>query len=287
MKKFTAFVCVILIFVASFTACTTGLNPKNADITTTDEHEGKTLVNGVNGQVWVSEYEDVATNPYKAELFVRNGKFITYEGDENYTAIPGIDVSEFQGDIDWNAVANDGIQFVIVRLGYRGWGEKGIIKTDSKFLENINGARNAGLKVGVYFYSQAISVEEAVYEADYCVQELNAFVPDMPVFFDWEDSGNEDARTVGVTTDIINECSYAFCSRIEEYGLTAGVYFYEDLAYNTYNLSMLNKFCIWHAEPGDNPKLCYAINMWQYSYEGSVDGIDANVDLNLWFISKG
>lgn len=281
MKKFAA-VFLVTALLLGLASC----DQKTADTPseTSGGHEGETLVAGVNGDVWVSEYDDVDINPYDPALFTNDGNFISYSGDPAYTAVAGIDVSQFQGSIDWDAVRADGVRFVILRLGYRGWGSAGTIKTDDSFRDNYYGAKAAGLRVGAYFYSQAMNDAEAVYEAEYALNELNGLELDLPVFFDWENTGNEGARTEGATAETVNSCSYAFCKRIEEAGRKAGVYFYQDLAYNMYNLSMLKEFCIWHSEPGSNPKLCYAVDIWQYSYSGRIGGINSDVDMNLWFI---
>ena len=282
MKKFLCIICSLLI-IFTISSCDNSQNDV-LDQTTTTERK-MTLVDGANGTVYAPVYDDVAENPYKAENFTLDGNFLKYE-DDSYTSLCGIDISQFQGDIDFTAVKNCGVDFVIMRVGYRGWGTAGTIKTDDNFHINFENAKNAGLLVGVYFYSQAVTTEEAIYEAEYVLNELSGLTLDLPVFFDWENSGNEGARTEGVAADTINDCAYAFCKHISENGRTAGVYFYQDLAYNTYDISLLDSFVIWHSEPGDYPKLCYAIDMWQYSYEGKVDGIDGNVDLNLMFKAK-
>ena len=280
MKKLTALLLVLIIVLCS---CTNNTEPETNETTTKMDY---TMVDGAHGTVLAPVYDDVDKNPYKPELFVSDGKFLSYSGDENYIARRGIDVSEFQGDVDWTAVKSDGIEFVILRLGFRGWGEAGTIKTDSKFHENIQEAQANGLDVGVYFFSQAINITEAIYEADYCIHELNGYTLQMPIFFDWEHVANEEARTNNISKETVNNCAVAFCERIKQYDQTPGVYFYQSIAYDVYDLSMLKQYFIWHGEPGAYPKLHYALNMWQYSFEGDVAGISTVVDLNLHFIKQ-
>ena len=149
-----------------------------------------------------------------------------------------------------------------------GLGRSGNNKNRFKFHENIQEAQANGLDVGVYFFSQAINITEAIYELLHS-HELNGYTLQMPIFFDWEHvaNGGSDKQYFKET---VNNCAVAFCERIKQYDQTPGVYFYQSLAYDVYDLSMLKQYFIWHGRPGAYPKLHYALNMWQYSFEGTL-----------------
>ena len=194
----------------------------------------------------------------------------------------GIDVSSHQEDIGWQAVADAGVEFAMIRLGYRGY-TIGNIFTDRRFVRNIEGALAAGLKVGVYFFSQAVTVEEAQEEARYVLEKLQGYEIDLPVAFDWEQIGTASARTDEVDGETLTELAAAFCEVIEDSGYTPMVYFYPYLAKNYYRLEYLTQYDFWYASYTEQPQLDYAYQMWQYTSEGEVAGIEGEVDLNLCY----
>lgn len=197
----------------------------------------------------------------------------------------GVDVSVHQGQIDWNQVAQSDVQFAMVRLAYRGWGSEGVIRADGRGLENLQGAKEAGLKVGVYFFSQATSVEEAIEEARFLLEMLDGQELDMPVVFDWENVAEEDARTNDVDRETLNACALAFCKEIEDAGYDAMVYFYLSLARWQLDLLALQQagYDFWLALYSDKLNYAYRVQMWQYSNDGNVPGIKTKVDMNLYF----
>ncbi|MDE7295101.1 MAG: glycoside hydrolase family 25 protein [Oscillospiraceae bacterium] len=195
----------------------------------------------------------------------------------------GIDVSSYQCDIDWERAAADDVEFAVIRLGYRGY-ETGQICEDRYFRRNIEGAAAAGLDVGVYFYSQAITPEEAAEEAEYVIAMLaEAGIPvTMPVVFDWEFVTDEDpARTDGMTGDIQTECCKAFCDRIAEAGYSPMYYATVSTALFRYDMGGL-PYPLWLAEYAEKTQFIYDYDMWQYSCSGVVDGIEGLVDLNIY-----
>jgi GH25 family lysozyme M1 (1,4-beta-N-acetylmuramidase) len=193
----------------------------------------------------------------------------------------GVDVSYYQGEIDWQAVAEDGIDFAILRLGYRGYTEGGLL-SDSRFQYNLQGAAQAGLEVGVYFFSQALTPEEAQEEADFVAQALSGYALDYPVVFDWEYIISGDAaRTDNATGETVTQCARAFCDRIQSLGYEAAVYFNQDMGYLTLDLAELSDVTLWLAEYDDAPDFYYDFDLWQYTETGSVAGISGAVDLNL------
>lgn len=249
----------------------------------TDPYEGMALVpNGAGGEMWITVLDELAVSTFAAEDFSRDGEYINYRGEE-YSAWRGIDVSEHQQEIDWEAVRGDGVDFAIIRAGYRGYSE-GILNEDKYFRQNIEGALNAGLKVGIYFFSQAISVEEAVEEAGFLLELIKGYEVVLPVFYDWEAiDGTPGVRTEGIAGSEITGFALAFCKVIENAGYNAGVYFYRSLGYNEYELDRLAGIVFWSAAVGEYPDFYYAHTVWQYSYTGKVSGIEADTDLNILF----
>ena len=193
-------------------------------------------------------------------------------------------MSTFQGNIDWNAVRADGIDFAIIRLGFRGYGAEGSMNLDAKFEQNIKGATEAGIKVGVYFFSQAITEEEAREEAAFVLEHLNGRPLQYPVVFDWEAIGSSEARTNGLSADMLGKCANAFCSTIQAAGYQTMIYMNPYVAYIKYDMRDVMNYDVWFARYEDLPKFHYDFKMWQYTEKGSVAGISGKVDRNISFI---
>jgi GH25 family lysozyme M1 (1,4-beta-N-acetylmuramidase) len=175
------------------------------------------------------------------------------------------------------------VDFAIIRLGYRGY-TQGAIQTDSCFYQNIQGALDAGLDVGVYFFSQAITPEEARQEADYVLSLLESYPITCPVVYDWEPiTFAEGARTDQLENEVLTQCAAAFCQQIAQAGYTPAVYFNQEMGYFSFDLKELSPFQFWLAEYDSYPSFYYGFTMWQYTHEGRVDGIQTPVDWNLDF----
>lgn len=250
----------------------------------TDPYEGMVQVeSGYGSLIWITPYEGVAVNDLSAEDF-SEGEYI----GEAYDVKMGIDVSEHQGSIDWAAVASDGIDFAIIRAGYRGYSAGGLF-TDAYFDGNIKGAAANGLDVGVYFFSQATNPEEAAEEAEYLLSILKGYPADtvtLPIFYDWESIDTDEARTDGISGEIITECALAFTAKLEEAGYESGVYAYRKLGYFSYDLPRMTHLKWWVATLSDYPDFYYKHDFWQYSITGNVKGIEGDVDRNMLFIPR-
>lgn len=221
----------------------------------------------------------VPVNGWREELFQKDEDgFMKYDAPDGKTSL-GIDISSFQGNVNWRKVKRDGIEFAIIRAGGRYY-VSGTIFEDTKFRENIKGAQDVGLETGVYFFSQAISVEEAVEEAEYILELLEDYDVDGPVVFDWE-VPSVDARTSGLDRETLAAAALAFCQRVEEEGYQPMVYVNPDLAYNRHDMSVLAEYPTWLAYYGDVPEYYYDFEMWQYTEQGAVNGIEGPVDLNI------
>lgn len=201
------------------------------------------------------------------------------------TAEFGLDISSHQGWIDWNTVAESGVDYVILRAGYRGYSD-GYLYEDEYFRYNLESCIAAGLDVGIYYFSQAITPEEAKEEAQHVIKLLDGYSPEYPVFFDWEPVTKAVARTDTITMSELTACAKAFCETIEKAGHESGVYFNLSMA-SGYFLYDLMGYDFWLAEYQEVPSFPHAIQMWQYSCEGSVPGISTTVDLNLSFKPYG
>lgn len=208
---------------------------------------------------------------------------MTYSG--GVKTLTGIDVSEFQNEIDWKKVAADGIDFAIIRVARRG-STAGGLKMDEYFETNINGALKAGLDVGVYFYSQAISVEEAREEARFLLEHIKGYNITYPVVFDWEIVGGSADRTYTVTRQTLCDCTRAFCEEVKAAGYQPMIYFTRYLGYRKYILRNLTDYGFWYAEYENTPRFAFDFDMWQYSDTGKVDGIDGEVDLDILFVRE-
>ncbi len=224
-------------------------------------------------------YLGVEKNRYDADLFRDEKGFRYYDSP---TAMVGIDVSAHQGEVDWQTIQQSGVDFVILRVGYRGYTDGGIF-ADPTFAENLENARAAGLKIGVYFFSQAISEAEAREEASFVLDALDGVALDLPVYFDWEFVENDSARTNLASSETVTDCAVTFCEAVEKAGYKAGVYFNQSLGYLTMNLGRLKAYDFWLAEYRNTPEFYYHFHMWQYSDSGTVPGISGHVDMNIRF----
>lgn len=249
-------------------------------------------------------FQDVKENSYRAELLENVPKniydfsclstdedtgFKKYNDEKNgITSKMGIDVSEFQGgDIDWKQVKDSGIEFVIVRVGYRAYGESGELVKDAMFEQNIEGALDAGLEAGVYFFSQAITPGEAVEEAEFVLDLIRPYKITGPVVYDTEEIKGDTARTDGNTRQEFTNYCKVFCDTVEHAGYDSMIYANMKWMAFTLDMEELTDYDFWYADYHELPQNPYDYTIWQYSETGAVPGINANVDLNIWFEKEG
>lgn len=226
--------------------------------------------------------EDVFVDPYNWENLDRTDGRYRYVVDGQVKSRLGIDVSENQHDIDWNAVAADGIEFAMIRLGYRG-ATVGDMYVDEYFEANLEGAKAAGIDCGVYFFSQAKTVDEAVAEANFVMGKLAGRKLEYPIAFDSEEAvmGTEEARTSGLDEETMTAIAEAFCASVEKAGYRTLVYGnVHDLS--RYHYENMQARDLWWAEYGvPSPTAQIDIVMWQYSNSGNVAGIETAVDMDI------
>ena len=283
IRKFCAvFSALLLVLVSS---CGRSEYLEQSTTATTNPHEGMIEVSdGAGGIMWAPLLRGVDVNGHETGQFTREGGFVLYSG-EAYTARRGIDISFYQGEINWEEVRADGIEFAILRAGYRGYSE-GQLFEDEKFREYAEGALAVGIEIGAYFFSQAVSVEEAREEARLTLSVIEDYDISLPVAYDWETIGYEAARTDGVDGKTVTDCALAFCAVVREAGYEPGVYLYRSLGYYSYDLTRFSGLSLWVGAAGDYPDFYYAHEIWQFSFTGKVRGIKGDVDLNLQFIPK-
>lgn len=265
-------------------AVTTADTEVTTSAETTEAADTEVTVNDpLLGELTFKPLADVKRNRLDINGFAKNGKFLYYNENGKITSKLGIDVSSFNGDIDWEKVKNDGVEFAMIRIGGRGYGEQGTLYSDDNALKNIINAQIEGIKVGVYFYSQAVNEAEAEEEADYIKDLLGDLKPEYPVALDWEYVKDDDARANTDDSTLTTARAKAFCDKIKSYGYTPAIYGTSKELYNMYNLSELDGVQLWFSQYADTPNYYYEFSMWQYSEQGEVDGIDGTVDLNLCF----
>lgn len=241
------------------------------------------LHNSTMGETFIPVYADVPASAVTVNDLKKDADgFIRYNGSGGLSSFVGIDISEHQGDIDWQQVKEAGVDFAFVRVGYRSYGG-GLITIDSNLHTNLEGASAAGIDVGVYFYSQAVNTDEAIEEADAVLDAIEGYDITYPVAFDWELVYNDQARTDSVSVETLADCCVAFCERVKSAGYTPMIYQNTSTAMNKLDLPRVKDYEFWLAEFSSFPSFYYEYDVWQYSSEGTVPGIDAAVDLNICF----
>ena len=256
-----------------------------------DEHEGQVYIYDGFDWVWMTPLEGVPVNDFSKEEFVLVNGMPVYQGN-GFKTLLGVDVSEHQGEIDWTQVSGAGIKFAYIQIGHRGYTEGGLF-SDPWFENNFSGAKDNNIQIGVYFFSQAVSVAEAEEEARFVLDKLQGRELDLPVVFDWEKIDNSDGdtpRTRDVDLKTRTDCAVAFCRVIEEAGYQASVYFNRNLGYYGYDLRRLVDYDFWFAlflNPPEElywPSFYYKVNLWQFSESSTVPGISGPADLDMMFI---
>lgn len=210
--------------------------------------------------------------------------FLVYEG-KGYKSYVAIDVSSNQEVIDWEKVKAAGVDYAIMRAGYRTYGS-GIIKTDECCYWNLKEAKKAGVKTGVYFFSQAVNKREAEEEAQFVLDMIGTFKLDLPVYYDTEEITYDTARTDDLTGKQLTDNAVAFCEYIKKAGYEPGIYANQMWLCNQLDLLRLEDYGIWLAKYAEELNYPYEIEAWQYSSEGHVDGIGPAVDLDVILVRK-
>ena len=226
--------------------------------------------------------ENLKKHSYITDHFVlTDDNEITYMGDEKIgSSIKGIDVSKHQGKIDWQRVAGDGVSYAFIRAGYRG-SDEGKLVEDYHFADNVEGALDNGIDVGVYFYTQALSPEEAREEAEFVIDLLEDYEITYPVVIDLEEILVEDARTENMTKQEYTDAAVAFCETVKDAGYTPMIYGNLKTFFIMLDLEKIEGYDKWFAYYDEAFYFPYDFTVWQYSSKGSVNGVGGDVDMNV------
>ena len=255
-------------------AVSCGISPINERYHLTD-------YNGTNAYAPI--YSDVEKNTYTTENVVTENGYRYYTDNGKKVSLVGVDVSRYQNNIDWNKVKQSGVDYAILRVGYRGYGSEGKIVLDENFTAHADGAALAGMPVGVYFFSQATTTAEAKEEAKTVIDALKNYKVDYPVVFDTELIPNSLARANDLDVESLTEIADAFCKTIKSAGYEPMIYANERWFLLHLDLRKLSDYPLWLAAYKEEITFPYRIKMWQYTEKGTVDGIEGNVDLNICF----
>ena len=258
--------------------------PVNDDGEPVSAGEKVTINDSVMGDIELQTVKGAAINTYTADnlQYDENGYPSYYEDGKKISHL-GVDLSEYQGDVDFAAMKNAGVEFVMLRIGGRYYGDDGLLYTDKAFDNYYQQAKAAGLKVGAYFFSQAASAEDAAEEAKYAIEKLSGKQLDYPIALDWENIADDTARTDNVTGDQLTDIAETFCDTVTASGYKSLVYSNTQQMFVMYDFETMKDYDFWLADYREFPTMYYKFDMWQYTMEGKIDGVEGTVDLNISF----
>ena len=262
------------------------LSARNADPNAAPTSAGEmvTINDSEMGDIELKTVKGAEVNTYTAENLVtdENGVPAYYENGKKISHL-GADLSEYQGEVDFEAMKNAGIEFVMLRIGGRYYGDDGGVYADKAFDGFYEQAKAAGLKIGAYFFSQANCAEDAKEEAAFAVKLLGGRKLDYPLALDWENIAEDTARTDNVTGDQLTVIAETFCDTVEAAGFKSIVYSNTQQMFIMYDFETMKDYDFWLADYRAFPNMYYRFDMWQYTMTGSIDGVNGTVDLNLSF----
>lgn len=246
-------------------------------------YNDKIVYRGKDGITFAPINPDIPKHTYNMNDIVNvNGRFEYHQNGAEIGKV-GIDISKYQGNIDWKKVKADGIDFAIVRLGFRGY-DSGKIVIDETFDANMKNAIAAGIDVGVYFYSQAITKEEAIEEANFVLENIKKYKITYPVVFDTEQVEAPTGRANLISTELRTDITIEFCETIKKAGYYPMLYANTRWLVAELDMTRLTQYDKWFAQYYKNVFFPYEFQMWQYTGRGKVDGVKGDVDLNVSFV---
>ncbi len=248
-------------------------------------YEAGTLVRYLKASSYIVAIDDsLPVSSYDADLFQKDTRGVMQYADPDRPYYMGVDISSWQGDVDWWALRQEGVYFAFIRAGYRGY-ETGKIQMDPNFHKNVQGALSAGIKVGVYFFSQALNAWEATEEARFVLDLIKPYNITFPVVYDWETINASTARTNNITTEDLCEAANAFCKKVRSAGYTPMMYSNKNVSLLYYDLGKVSDYDFWYAEYADAPSFYYDFQIWQYTDSTRLPSLPGmNLDLNISFV---
>ncbi len=274
---------VLVVLIITISAVMLAKGPRQSSVELLEKNGAQAKVNDMYEGDMTIPFWNIPVNTFPPEDFKEDKGVVAYTGGDSTI---GINVSQKMGDIDWAAVAASEVDFAMIRVGFR-QNEKGRITPDANFEANMQGAADAGLPVGVYFYSKAVTDAEADEEAAFVLEQIRPYKMTYPVAFYWEydrkDDGdvNEKSRTVRCNGDQVTGFIQTFCKKVKTAGYKPCFYSDKDMGYNSLDLSRIAEYDMWYAEARPAPSFYYEFDMWQYTKEGEVPGISNTVPVTL------
>lgn len=241
-----------------------------------------TLPDGTEQWVMINAY--IAKNNYDYVGLVSQEPLMKYYENGQKVSYMGVDISKESGNVNFGQLKSAGIDYVMVRLGLRGY-STGELSVDENYIMNMEGAKSAGLSTGVTFYSQAVTTEEAVEEAQVVIDYLSGYEINYPVAFQMGYISNDKSRTENLSKMQLTEIAAAFCDKISEAGYTPMIYGNKYWLLRKLDLTKLSKYEIWLSQSEDIPDYPYTFSMWQYTQTGKITGITGDANLNISFVN--
>lgn len=245
------------------------------------KHTKLTYSDGTEEWVVMNPYLEKHT--YDFTNLTKKGEQMSYLPDGKKKSFLGVDLSKFNGEIDFARLKEAGVEFVILKVGARGYGS-GQIMADENYVKNIEAASQAGMKIGLYFFSQAITGDEAVEEANYVLSSIGDYKITYPIAYDMEYIANDKARIDNLTVNQKTDIAKAFLDTIQKAGHKPMIYGTKEWLLKEIDLTKLTAYDIWLSQQSDTPDYPYQFQMWQYSVNGKIGGISGDVDYNISFV---
>lgn len=255
--------------------------PEELDPSQDGKHVEVILKDGTSE--WIEINPKWKKNTYDFANLARKNDKIHYYSNGKQISYLGVDLSKYQKQVDFAAIQDEGIDFCMLRVGSRGY-ESGALQVDEKFQEFMRGAQAVDMPVGIYFFSQAVTVAEAIEEAEFVINQIWGYKISYPIAFDMEFIENDTSRVETLTKKERTDIALAFLEYIEASGYTGMLYGNKEWLLKRIDLSKFEDYDIWLSEEEDIPDYPYVYSMWQYTRQGKIYGIDGYVDLNISFI---
>ncbi len=230
--------------------------------------------------------KEVPRNNYDTENFYMDEGESTlmyyYGEDGTRLSSLAVDVSSYQSEIDWELLKQAGVSIAFIRVGYRGYGAEGNLREDEMFRTHIEGAKAAGMRVGIYFFTQAVNYDEGVEEAQFALSLASEYTLDMPVVIDTEEMNAEGARTADLGVDARTDAVVGFCETVKNAGYTPMIYSNRNWFVQKLDLTRLGEYKMWLAQYANQPDFPYLYSGWQYTGTGTIAGLGQEIDINVW-----